>query len=170
MSETITLTEDQFNAQFPLIKNHLDSNAAYDGHQFETYGAELDFIRAQSPNCIWTLMTDDNGLLCAGNGYHLVDRLGYLISTRPVPHGRDYFVPLEDPKTVADEYGLACPDCDGDDALQVVIATWANLSADGTEPTGDHEWDKTAACRCKYCDRTGTVADFTITANATSTG
>ena len=162
MSEAITLTEDQFDAQFPLIKNHLDANAAHDGHMFETYGKELDFVRAQPPNSIWTIMTDDDGLLCLSSGFDFVNRLGYVISTRPVPHDTDYFVPLEEPRTVAHEYGLACPDCGGDDALQIVIKAWADISADGTDAEGDHEWDQASSCRCKHCGKTGSVSDFTI--------
>ncbi len=94
---TVTvLTEDQFDEQFPLVTNHLDGNASYNNCMFETYGPELDFVRVQDPNCIWTLMTDDNGLLCIASGYHFVNRLGYLISTVSVEDGQDYFVPLEE--------------------------------------------------------------------------
>jgi hypothetical protein len=99
---TLTLTEAQFDEQFPLVTNHLDGNASCNGCMFETYGAELAFVRAQNPDCIWTLMTDDDGLLCLGSGYHVVNRLGYLISTVPVEADRDYFVPLEEPNEEAD--------------------------------------------------------------------
>ncbi len=96
------LTEEQFDERFPLLTNHLDGNASYDGCMFETYGPELAFVRQQNPDCIWTLMTDDNGLLCLASGYHFVNRLGYLISTVPVEAGLDYFVPLEEPDEEAD--------------------------------------------------------------------
>ena len=100
---TVTvLTEEQFDEQFPLLTNHLDSNVSYDGCMFETYGPELAFVREQNPDCIWTLMTDDNGLLCLASGYHFVNRLGYLISKVPVEAGQDYFVPLGEPNEETD--------------------------------------------------------------------
>lgn len=100
---TVTvLTEEQFDERFPLVANNLDPDAAFDGCMFETYGAELDFVRQQDPDCIWTLMTDDDGLLCLSSGYHFVNRLGYLISLVPVEADRDYFVPLEEPNEEVD--------------------------------------------------------------------
>ena len=100
---TVTvLTEEQFDERFPLVTNHLDTNAACDGCMFETYGAELDFVRQQNPDCIWTLLTDDDGLLCLSSGYHFVNRLGYLISTVPFNPDQDYFVPLEEPDEEVD--------------------------------------------------------------------
>lgn len=98
----IVLTESQFDEQFPLLTNHLDTNASYDGCMFETYGPELAFVQTQNPDCIWTLMTDDDGLLCLASGYHFVNRLGYLISKVPVKPGDDYFVPLEEPDEEVD--------------------------------------------------------------------
>jgi len=98
----IVLTEEQFDAQFPLRTNHLDGNASYNGCMFETYGPELAFVREQDPDCIWTLMTDDDGLLCLASGCHFVNRLGYLISIVPVEDGKDFFVPLEEPDEEAD--------------------------------------------------------------------
>lgn len=72
-----TLTEEQFAEQYPLTVNHLDTNAAWDGYQFETYGAELQFVREQDPACIWTIMDDDNRNLRVASGYHFVNRIGY---------------------------------------------------------------------------------------------
>lgn len=91
------LTEEAFDAKFPLLRNHLDENASLDGCMFETYGDELAFVLQQNPNCIWTYRDDDNGRICFCSGYHLVNRIGYLISTVPVEPGCEYFVPLEDP-------------------------------------------------------------------------
>ena len=63
-------------------------------------------------------------------------------------------------ETVRDLFGLACPKCDDDHRLHLVITTLAALSADGTEPIGDHEWDSTAYCRCNGCRFEGVVSDF----------
>lgn len=92
------LSEEQFDARFPLLTNHLDRNASFGGCMFETYGAELQFVRRQNMDCIWTYADDDNGRLCLSSGYHLVNRIGYVISTVPIEAGHDYFVPLEVPE------------------------------------------------------------------------
>lgn len=93
MTETfIRLTEDQFDEQFPLVTNHLNSNASWsfgdgdgEGCLFETYGEELEFIRRQDPNRVWTFVDGDDGDLYVISGYHYVNRIGYLLSRDPIP-------------------------------------------------------------------------------------
>ena len=70
---------------FRPLRNHFDENAAGDGFMFETYGIELDFVRAQNPHHIWTLVEGDNGRLYVVDGYHLVNRLGYFVAEIPCP-------------------------------------------------------------------------------------
>ncbi len=87
MTTLITLSEDEFDDAYPLVPNHLNLNASWvigegPGCLFETYGAELDFVRAQDPRTVWTLI--DEGDLCLVSGYHFVNRIGFLISTKPV--------------------------------------------------------------------------------------
>ncbi len=94
-SKTIGLSEQQFDARFPLLMNHLNINASLDGCMFETYGEEFAFVQQQNPNCIWTLMTSNDGQLCLSSGYHFVNRLGYVITTVPVERGCTYVVLLE---------------------------------------------------------------------------
>ena len=94
------MTEDEFDRQYPLITNHINRNASWafgdsPGCLFETYGEELDFVRSQAPRTIWTLVDggdDDNQYLISG--YHLVNRIGYLISTIPFPEDADIEVPI----------------------------------------------------------------------------
>ena len=88
------MTEDDFDKQYPLVTNHIDPNAswAFDdgpGCLFETYGEELDFVRAQNPRHIWTLVDGDDDNQYVISGYHLVNRIGYLISTIPFPEDAD---------------------------------------------------------------------------------
>lgn len=50
----IEMSEDEFDAQYPLMPNHLNPHAswAYGEHRgclFETYGQELAFVRQQPP-------------------------------------------------------------------------------------------------------------------------
>jgi hypothetical protein len=84
------LSEDAFDALYPLVPNQLNPGAGWAlgeerGCLFETYGDELDFVRRQHPRTIWTLLDGDDGDQYLVSGYHLVNRIGYLISTVPVP-------------------------------------------------------------------------------------
>jgi hypothetical protein len=93
------MTEDEFDEQYPLVRNHLNLNASWafgdgPGCLFETYGAELDFVRSQDPRTIWTLVDGDDGNQYVISGYHLVNRIGYLISTIPFPEDASIEVPI----------------------------------------------------------------------------
>lgn len=77
------LTEQEWDSQFTLIPNSLVENASFDGYMFETYGAELDKVMQTPPNFVWTYQDDDNGNPCITSGFHLVNRIGYLISQNP---------------------------------------------------------------------------------------
>jgi hypothetical protein len=104
MTKTIkTLSEDAFAALYPLIPNHLNPGAAWSpgegpGCLFETFGDELDFVRRQDPHTVWTLLDGEDGDLYLRSGIHFVNRLGYLISTSPVPEDIDIQVriPMDD--------------------------------------------------------------------------
>jgi len=99
----IEINEDTFDALFPLRPNHLDANASWahgdgPGCLFETYGEELEFVRHQDPLTIWTFVDGDDGDQYLVSGYHLVNRIGYLISTTPVPEDLDIqvHIPMND--------------------------------------------------------------------------
>ena len=86
----IFLTEEQFDKQYPLVRNHLDPNAGWgtgedgEGCMFETYGEEFEFVRKQDPATVWTWVDGEDGPLVLG-GLHYVNRIGYLVSTKPRP-------------------------------------------------------------------------------------
>ena len=76
-----------FEEKYKPIKNHLSSDP--DEVMFETYGEELEFVKAQDPKYIWTyLQGDECDLICAG--YHFVNRIGYHISSIPWENENDY--------------------------------------------------------------------------------
>ena len=96
---SIRLTEDEFDANYPLVTNHINREPSWPngdgpGSLFETYGEELAFVRSQNPQTIWTLVNGDDGNQHILSGYHLVNRIGYLISTIPFPDGADIEVPI----------------------------------------------------------------------------
>ena len=81
------LTEDEWFEQFKPIPNHLDENASFNdgehGYMFETYGDEVEFVKAQEPNRIWTYSDGDDGGTYISDGYHVVNRIGYFVTTVP---------------------------------------------------------------------------------------
>jgi hypothetical protein len=104
----IEITEDDFDMQYPLLTNHLNPNAswAFDdgrGCLFETYGQELAFIRRQDLRTVWTLVDGDDGDLYVLSGFHYVNRIGYLVSTVPVPDETDIqvHIPTEPDEALA---------------------------------------------------------------------
>lgn len=89
------LTEEEFYNNFNLIDNHLDDNAGFDGKLYETFGKELDYVfKMGNQNRVLTVIECDNEdtteddedvqpLLYYVTGFHLVNRLGFLILDKP---------------------------------------------------------------------------------------
>lgn len=50
---------------------------------FETYGKELEFVKKHSTKFIWTLVDGDDGELYIIPGYHLANRVHYLVTKKP---------------------------------------------------------------------------------------
>lgn len=78
----VELDWQYWEATFSPITNHFDENAAYDGCLFETYGQEVAFVAEQAPGTVWTLLDTDEGLVL-NSGFHLVNRIGYIVTERP---------------------------------------------------------------------------------------
>jgi hypothetical protein len=62
---------------------------------FETYGAEVEFVREQDPRYVWTYVDGDmSSLLVAGYAY--VNRLGYYVTEVPWENDMDYVLLSEE--------------------------------------------------------------------------
>ena len=117
---TIEMTEDEFDDRYPLVVNHLNPNASWGsgegtGCLFETYGEELAYVRRQDPRTVWTFVDGDDGNQYLVSGFHLVNRIGYLVSTVAVPEGADIEVRIpmqDDPAPEPDEPLAAMTDPD----------------------------------------------------------
>ena len=102
---------EQFEADYKPVKNHIDNNASYDGFMFETYGAELEAVQKaykNNPDTVWTVI-GDSGNVDVTSGFHLVNRLGYIITEVPAVGFTD--VINEDYNEVKDFYSHPCPSC-----------------------------------------------------------
>ena len=126
----IEMTEDEWIATYKPIKNHIDTNASFNGEMFETYGKEVEFVKQQNPNTIWMYGDGDDGGGYVWSGWGFVNRIGYFITEVPFPDNTTiqiqltipfYFCEnceseLEDPDNLIrdafDEHDLEkCPNC-----------------------------------------------------------
>lgn len=86
--------EDQYfewMEQYKPIQNHIDTNASYSGAMFETFGEEVEYIRAYpDQNKVWTLIESECGDYIVA-GYHHVNRLGYFITEIAWETGKEEF-------------------------------------------------------------------------------
>jgi hypothetical protein len=109
MNELIELTEQEWFDKFKPLPNHLDPNASFNdgeqGYMFETYGKELDFVKNQEPNRIWTYTDGDNGDTYIFQGMGIVNRIGYFVTAVPFSGSKDYQIKISD----ADIY--ECENC-----------------------------------------------------------
>ncbi len=85
MDSFIELDFDEWFDTYKPIKNNIDMNASFDGHMFETYGDEYEFVKAQDENRIWMYGDGDDGGTYIWNGWHIVNRIGYFITEVPCP-------------------------------------------------------------------------------------
>lgn len=88
----IELTEDEFVSRYTLLRNELNPWAtwSYDagpGLLFDPVEPDLAFVKRQPKNRVWTLLDGDDCHLYIVSGWHVVNRIGYLISHEPVSEG-----------------------------------------------------------------------------------
>jgi hypothetical protein len=96
-----TLTWTEFEEQFKPINNKFSKDP--DLKMFETYGRELDYVKAQPANTIWTYLDTDGGSVTV-EGMHYVNRIGYYVTEVPYVEDDSYEVDLE-------MYPECCEDC-----------------------------------------------------------
>lgn len=53
------------------------------GHMYDTYGEDYEKIKKADPLHVWTIVDGDDGNLCILNGWHWVNRFGYIITKNP---------------------------------------------------------------------------------------
>jgi hypothetical protein len=117
----VSLTWKEFEEQFKPIKNHFRNDP--DEIMFETYGEEVEFVKAQNPNTVWTWADGD---MCSfiSSGYHFINRIGYHITEIPFEENTEYEIILstesececydEDREDNNGEFGDAnCEKCEG---------------------------------------------------------
>ena len=93
------ITEEAFVERYRPLPNALDDNASFDfgdgGCLYETFGAEFEYIHAQSSGHVWTIVETD-GALAIVSGFHYVNRMGYILTARPCAANTNVIVECED--------------------------------------------------------------------------
>jgi hypothetical protein len=100
----IEMDLDEWFDKYKPIKNHIDETSSFDGHMFETYGEEVEFVKAQEESRIWMYGDGDDGEGHIWNGWHYINRIGYFITEVPCPADTDIQVNLND-------YYYFCENC-----------------------------------------------------------
>lgn len=85
MKDFIEMDFEEWVETYKPIKNNIDTNASFDGLMFETYGAEVEFVKKADPAHIWTYGDGDDGGSYIWNGWSFVNRIGYFITEVPCP-------------------------------------------------------------------------------------
>ena len=85
MDNFIEMDFDEWVDTYKPILNHIDTNASFDGTMFETYGDEVEFVKAQDDNRIWMYGDGDDGGSYLWSGWGFVNRIGYFITEVPFP-------------------------------------------------------------------------------------
>lgn len=107
MSNFIEMDFDEWCDKFKPISNHIDTNASFDGYMFETYGDEVDFVKAQPANTIWMYGDGDDGGSYAWSGWGFVNRIGYFITSVPFDESITYQIKISEP-------WFYCENCDAE--------------------------------------------------------
>lgn len=99
----VNMKEDTFYKRYQPVANHINPNRGWGcdekGCLFETYGKELEHvleINKTEPGRVWTLMdgSEDSNMYIE-SGYHIVNRVGYFITSKPCPANRSISVCIE---------------------------------------------------------------------------
>lgn len=107
MNALIELDEETWFDTFKPLPNLIDPTASFDGYMFETYGSEIEFVKSQDPNTIWTYVDGDDGGLYIVSGWQAVNRIGYFVTTLPFNEEGIYQIQISCPV-------YECPTCEAE--------------------------------------------------------
>lgn len=86
-----TLMEDDFDRKYTL--NFTLKSEVFDDEsgRFETYGDDLKTVLTQNERFVWTCIDGDDGMYYV-SGYHLVNRIYYIITDEPWEEFEEYLI------------------------------------------------------------------------------
>lgn len=56
--------------------------------------------------------------------------------------------------------GVSCPKCGQEDRFKIIGTVTFDVTDDGSEAVGGHEWDDDSPCGCTQCDYHGKLSTF----------
>lgn len=144
-------------------KNHLNTNASFDGTMYEIYGEEVAYVVEQPHSKVWTVL-DCDGKLVISSGYHRVNRMGYII-TEVAYDGTETIEVIDEDDNPNENClaGMRCPECGdfGPFMINVTQSQMTMVTDEGhDEVGGDSEWDDDSVCRCIACGHESKVRQF----------
>lgn len=96
MMKTKTIDFDKFIACYEPFENHLVADAPYSNFMFETYGEELEYVKEQDLNTIWTIVECDDEEEYIIQGFHHINRIGYIITQESWDENKDVQVDINE--------------------------------------------------------------------------
>lgn len=145
----ITMSEDEFYEKYNPLKNHLDSDAAFDGCMFETFGEEVEFINKIAESLvkgkIWTII-EVEGKFYFVSGWHFINRFGYLVTEEIVPDDEEIEVKLDEPEMRIAKFVKEITVIDPDTKGKVQLAVYKH------EGGGMFAIDSSFLDQCARCD------------------
>ena len=97
------IDSNEFYDKYQPIYNHITNKEFQEGQTageddigstqyFETYDEELEYVKKQPNNKIWTLINaEGQDIIC--QGYHFVNRVVYMIASVPYKKGdKEFFI------------------------------------------------------------------------------
>ena len=94
-----TIDETAFIEWFRPKPNHLEFDSGFDfgcgSCLFSAAGKSFKHVLAQNRRHVWTVLEGDEGQLFIESGLHIVNRLGYIITSEPIEDGATYSVILD---------------------------------------------------------------------------
>jgi hypothetical protein len=73
------ISYEKFVDDFEPYTNTMSDDRGYNNTMYETFSPEIDHVKAQNPEYIWTLIDGENNNSWIIPGFHIVDRIGYFI-------------------------------------------------------------------------------------------
>jgi hypothetical protein len=58
---------------------NIEDLVPFGGIMYETFGEELEYVRSQPKDKIWTIIDDEDELYII-SGFHIINRIGYVIT------------------------------------------------------------------------------------------
>lgn len=81
--------------RFQPVANHLTANTAIDGRVFLPHGTDLEFVRNQPRETVWSFVVYDGprqSVWLISEGFHIVNLMGYLVTRKSFDASRGYQV------------------------------------------------------------------------------